>query len=113
MRIWDQIPPNILCRQHLLGEHRELHAIFSIIVEGKSGYLNHPEVKRWMTPEALASLEERHDALVREMLRRGWKHHSPLPITVLAAPRLAAINPDPIDDQVEKLIAKGCDCEVG
>ena len=32
MRTWD-IPPEKLCRQHLLGEHRELHAIWSIITK--------------------------------------------------------------------------------
>ena len=30
MRIWD-ISPNKLCDKHLLGEHRELHAIWVII----------------------------------------------------------------------------------
>ena len=30
MRIWD-IPTKKLCDQHLLGEHRELHAKWSII----------------------------------------------------------------------------------
>ncbi len=32
MRIWD-IPPKLLCRNHLLGEHRELHAIWSILTQ--------------------------------------------------------------------------------
>lgn len=30
MRIWD-IPPDKLCRNHLLGEHNELHAIWNIL----------------------------------------------------------------------------------
>jgi len=41
MRIWD-IPPRKLCRNHLLGEHRELHAIWSILIRSKKGYLKHP-----------------------------------------------------------------------
>ena len=42
MRIWD-ILPDKLYRQHLLGEHRELHAIWSILTKNKKGYSNHPE----------------------------------------------------------------------
>lgn len=34
MRIWD-IHPSLLCRKHLLGEHRELHAIWSILIYKK------------------------------------------------------------------------------
>lgn len=34
MRIWD-LSPKRLCRNHLLGEHRELHAIWA---GGKKGY---------------------------------------------------------------------------
>lgn len=110
MRIWDQIEPSRLCRQHLLGEHRELHAIFTILTSGSAGYANHPEVKRWRSPEALAALEDRHDALVREMRKRGYRHYSPLPISDLAAPRLAAVIPPPWDDQEATLTAKNCKC---
>jgi hypothetical protein len=31
-----------LCRNHLLGEHQELHAIWSVLVNGKKGYAHHP-----------------------------------------------------------------------
>jgi hypothetical protein len=31
MRIWD-IEPEKLCRQHLLGEHRELHGLWVILI---------------------------------------------------------------------------------
>jgi hypothetical protein len=47
MRIWD-IPPDKLCRNHLLGEHNELHAMWNILTQGKKGYSNHPETKRWV-----------------------------------------------------------------
>lgn len=51
MRIWD-LDPAILCRQHLLGEHRELHGLWNILVreqqgQGTGGYANHPETRRW------------------------------------------------------------------
>ncbi len=47
MRIWD-IDPGYLNRQSLLGEHRELHALVSIVVNGKQGYSQHPETIRWL-----------------------------------------------------------------
>lgn len=75
MRIWD-VPPAEICRLHLLGEHRELHAVWSILVNDKTGYRNHPEVQRWQGK--LAALYRRHAVLVEEMNRRGYRHRSPL-----------------------------------
>ncbi len=75
MRIWD-LPPRLLCRPHLLGEHRELHAVWSVLTRGKKGYCRHPETLRWRG--RLRALYRRHDALVHEMSRRGYRHHSPL-----------------------------------
>ena len=46
MRIWD-VSPGYLNRQSLLGEHRELHGLVSILVHGKRGYSRHPETVRW------------------------------------------------------------------
>jgi len=73
MRIWD-VPPKKLCRAHLLGEHRELHAIWSVIVNGKKGYARHPETLRWKGK--LKAFFERHEALVVEMSNRGYRHRS-------------------------------------
>jgi Pyrimidine dimer DNA glycosylase len=70
MRIWD-ISPKRLCRNHLLGEHRELHAIWSVLVNGKQGYARHSETIRWRGK--LKALYSRHDALVREMVVRGYR----------------------------------------
>lgn len=75
MRIWD-IPPALLCRQHLLGEHRELHGLWNIVSQGKKGYSRHPETMRW--DGKLAALFVRHEQLVEEMQRRGYRHASPL-----------------------------------
>jgi len=75
MRIWD-IEPKYLSRQHLLGEHRELHAIWSILVNKKKGYSNHPEVLRWKYK--LVALAYRHLALEEEIIKRGYKHNSDL-----------------------------------
>jgi len=73
MRIWD-ISPTRLCRNHLWGEHRELHATWSVLVNGKKGYAHHPETLRWK----LKALFGRHEALVTEMGSRGYRHLSPL-----------------------------------
>lgn len=75
MRIWD-IKPKKLCRSHLLGMHRELHAIWNILTKNKKGYANHPEVLRWRGK--LRALYLKHEEIVKEMLKRGYKHHSPL-----------------------------------
>jgi hypothetical protein len=75
MRVWD-IPPEDLCNNHLLGEHRELHAVWSVITKNKEGYSNHPETKRWVGK--LAALYARHEKEVAEMKNRGFNHFSPL-----------------------------------
>ena len=75
MRIWD-LDPALLCDRHLLGEHRELHGIWSILTTGKRGYSRHPETLRWNG--RLAALYARHEAEVAEMDRRGFRHASPL-----------------------------------
>jgi len=75
MRIWD-IDAGFLNSPSLLGEHRELHGIYSIITNDKKGYSKHPETLRWqMFP---GSLVRRHDMLVAEMKLRGFNHHSPI-----------------------------------
>jgi len=75
MRIWD-IDPGYLNRQSLLGEHRELHGMVSIIVNHKNGYANHPETRRWA--DYGWALKQRHDLLVAEMSLRGYQHKTPV-----------------------------------
>ena len=79
MRIWD-ISPGYLNRESLLGEHRELHGIVSIYINNKKGYASHPETKRWK--ECLPALYMRHILLVEEMRLRGYRHESPLPMSL-------------------------------
>jgi Pyrimidine dimer DNA glycosylase/Protein of unknown function (DUF1722) len=76
MRVWD-VNPGYLNRQSLLGEHREIHAIVSILTDGKAGYARHPETRRWA--EARWALSMRHDLVVSEMKLRGYRHRSPVP----------------------------------
>ncbi len=77
MRVWD-VSPRTLCRKHLLGEHRELHGLWNILTKhkGVGGYSRHPETLRWVGKTK--ALYARHEALVKEMLRRGYNHLSPL-----------------------------------
>ncbi|MCW8853593.1 MAG: DUF1722 domain-containing protein [Gammaproteobacteria bacterium] len=75
MRIWD-INPGYLNRQSLLGEHRELHGIVSIIRNNKKGYSKHPETLRWIGYGW--ALKQRHKLLVAEMSLRGYVDRSPV-----------------------------------
>jgi hypothetical protein len=75
MRVWD-INPGYLNRQSLLGEHRELHGIVSIIVNKKKGYSNHPETVRWVGHGW--ALRQRHQLLASEMSLRGFTDKSPV-----------------------------------
>jgi hypothetical protein len=75
MRIWD-VHPGYLNRQSLLGEHRELHGIVSIIVNRKKGYSNHPETVRWVGYGW--ALRQRHRLLAAEMSLRGYTDKSPV-----------------------------------
>lgn len=75
MRVWD-IHPGYLSDQSLLGEHREVHAVHTIIVQNKRGYAHHPETMRWRG--SLGVLRVRHQMIVAEMDLRGFGHHSPM-----------------------------------
>lgn len=97
MRVWD-IHPGFLNRQSLLGEHREIHAIHTILSQGKKGYSRHPETLRWR--DHLAALWLRHEQVAAEMRARGFKHLSPL-----AAPRKEIIWPKTFIDPPERQFA--------
>ncbi len=77
MRIWD-INPGYLNRQSLLGEHRELHGMVSIIVNNKKGYSRHPETLRWV--DYGWALATRHKLLAAEMALRNFNERSPVKI---------------------------------
>ena len=109
MRIWD-VPPEKLCRSHLLGEHSELHGIWSILTEDRQGYANHPEVIRWRGK--LRALYEKHQEIVDEMLRRGYQHNSPLDPQLATGAGSQEEFVDSIEAQVQILKDKGCDCRV-
>ncbi len=108
MRIWD-IPPQKLCRKHLLGEHRELHALWTVITQNKKGYSNHPETKRWIGK--LKALYIRHEKQVDEMKNRGYTHKSPLDKTLASGSELQDVFLHTLHQQMDLLRSKHCDCK--
>lgn len=73
-RMWC-LPPPILCRNHFLGEHKELHQLAGSLRKGKLGaIIGHAE--RGQVETRLLFL--RHEELVQELSRRGYNHRSPL-----------------------------------
>ena len=109
MRIWD-VSPSVLCRNHLLGEHRELHAIWSVITNDRKGYSRHPEVMRWRGK--LKALRKRHEMLVAEMRKRGYEHRSPIDKNIASGSEKQDIYIDIPERQIEILKAKGCGCRI-
>jgi hypothetical protein len=110
VRIWD-ISPKKLCRNHLLGEHRELHAIWSVLVNKKKGYARHPETLRWRGK--LKAFYVRHQSLVSEMAIRGYRHQSPLPKPrVRGSSGTQRVFIETKNEQIKILRSKGCHCDV-
>lgn len=107
MRIWD-IEPSRLCRKHLLEEHRELHALYTILSEDRKGYRSHPETLRWVGK--LPTLKKRHQKLEIEMLSRGYNHLSPLKDAKGNANQNTLLHT--IEQQEQILRDKQCDCIV-
>lgn len=72
MRMW-MLPPETMCRKHLLGEHVELHMLLGSLRRGKNieGFL----AGRLVDP---GRLFRRHEELALEMGRRGYRHASPM-----------------------------------
>ncbi len=65
--------PKYLCRNHLLGEHKELHQAVGSLLHNKSlrGHIDRGQVE-------VHNIKKRHEQLVKEMKRRGYNHQSPL-----------------------------------
>ena len=109
MRIWD-IPVKRLCRNHLLGEHRELHAIWSVLTKNKKGYSKHPETLRWRNK--LAALYARHQELVKEMQNRGYNHYSNLSSKLATGSKKQNVLIDSQKRQKNLLASKKCGCKI-
>lgn len=70
MRMWN-VNPRLMCRQHLLGEHLEMHMFIGCITKNKNidGYINNGFVET-------DNIINRHEELVVEMTRRSFNHKS-------------------------------------
>ena len=75
MRMW-LVPMHLLCRQHFLGNHRELHTMWRSIELGKY-HLIHGHTKKGQID--VSQIISQHEACEAEMVRRGYNHKSPLP----------------------------------
>ena len=72
MRQW-MVDPKKMCRKHLLGEHVEHHMFVGTLIKKKS-------IKGYIENDLLEplSLQQRHDQIVEEMVKRGYNHNTPL-----------------------------------
>lgn len=79
MRMW-MINPNLMCSQHIVGEHRELHALKGSLERTKPEYDNSEKHKKNLTTLAkdglieLKSLKKRHEKLVKHLKN----HNTPI-----------------------------------
>jgi hypothetical protein len=100
------VNPKILCNQHLLGEHVELHMFVGTINKGitVNGYVENNLLE-------YKNIHERHTELVNEMERRGMNHQSPLP-KVLGSHLPDSVKFSQIDRKMAKdeLISRCKDC---
>jgi len=109
MRIWD-VSPKCLCGKHLLAEHRELHGLWNILTKhrGKGGYSRHPETLRWVGKTK--ALYARHEALISEFEKRGYKHQTPLNKRLSRGDKTQKVFINTIKEQKIILRNKPCDC---
>jgi len=80
MRMW-MVDPKLMCRQHLIGEHQETHAIVGLLNRACNnfsvrGYF-HSSKGEFRPLIEVVSLDQRHYDLSEEMVLRGYQHRSP------------------------------------
>ncbi len=74
------IAPSLMCSQHIVGEHRELHALKGSLERTKPEYKNCEKHRKNLTTLAkdglveLKSLKKRHEELVKHLKN----HKSPI-----------------------------------
>lgn len=67
------INPKMLCKNHFLGEHNEIH-------KHRHNFVKHHSIKGRVEPDPQiepSSMGARHDLLVSDFARRGYIHASP------------------------------------
>lgn len=105
MRIWSKALLPHLCRNHLLAAWRESLGAYSIIINNKKGYSNHPAVKEFADcPEYLWI---RLLSIRKEMLRRNY---NPKKLPEFKYSGGEIVQWEDIDRQYDVLVGKRCDC---
>ena len=106
MRMWG-ISPKLLCRNHLLGEHNEIH-------KHKHNFVKKHSISKRIKPIVQIepeNMKKRHDELAQEMINRGYSHKSPYEQPDLSHlkddERYANIN---IDNSIKDLTQRCPDC---
>ena len=103
MRMW-LVDPREMCRTHLLGEHVECHMLRGSLRKGRrlDGFVDGGLVDS-------RKLLERHEELAREMVRRGYRHASPLPADFDAKAAPGTVD---VQRSMRELAARCVDCQV-
>jgi len=107
MRMW-MVDPKLMCKKHLLGEHRELHAILGILDKKMSitGYIENNLIQP-------LSIGDRHSIIVDEMISRGWNHNSPVyfdPTMIEYLPEFEQMYIIKASYSAQDLVARCSDC---
>lgn len=114
MRVWDfrlgLMNINNMCNKHLLGMHKEVHAIWNILLFGKKGYSHHPEVLRWKNH--LCALDEVHASIALEMIDRRMNHKSSLDSSSLNDSYAYPTSITTLSEQACRIKAKKCECVI-
>jgi hypothetical protein len=102
MRMW-MVDPKIMCRNHLLGEHAEIHLFVWNIDRNRSvkGYLDKGLLETH-------NLYNRHEELAHELRRRGFKHNSELDVKWKIANKAGSIDKE---KNLEQLINRCTKCK--
>lgn len=72
--MWN-VDPQVMCQNHLLGEHREMHQVKGTVEKHDHGEAVLEGLAEENAIDTL-KIKERHDELVKEMKRRDWDGHS-------------------------------------
>ena len=104
MRMW-MVNPRGMCDKHLLGEHVEMHMFWGTIAKKKNvdGFIEKNLLE-------IRSLLRRHDALVREMERRGMTHKTPIDSLPKGHKKIKRIR-IPREETKEILLSRCNDCK--
>lgn len=108
-RMW-LVPPKIMCREHLLGEHSELHQAVGTIKRHPYGEaVMRGHVKGGVPDDIDTSLiEARHEALADALEARGYGHDSPL--ESFDDPGIGHLSADDVERNVDLLSRRCPDC---